>query len=201
VDYRLFNWVNRVQLHTGWAHGIFRFYAKDGIALFAVVLLAGWWVSRSRSDLAGVAGSVWAAGAALIGLAVNQVIGHAVDRARPYVTHPGVHLLVAPTKDASFPSDHAVVAGAVAAGLLLVDRRVGIVAAILAILMAFARVYVGAHYPGDVIAGLAIGGAIAAVAYRPVVAGLSALARWMLRTPLAVLVASDTDRAQAPAAG
>src|SRR5206468_879127 len=105
VDFRLFHWINRFQAHTGWAHGFFRLYAKDGVVLFAVVLLAGWWVSRSRRDLAGVAGSVWAAIAALVGLAANQVIGSAVDRARPYANHPGVHLLVSPTKDFSFPSD------------------------------------------------------------------------------------------------
>ena len=38
----------------------------------------------------------------------------------------------------------------------------GIVASALAIVMALTRVYVGAHYPGDVIAGLALGGAVAA---------------------------------------
>ena len=42
------------------------------------------------------------------------------------------------------PSDHATVVGAVAVGLLLVNRRWGIVAAIAAVVMAFARVYVGA---------------------------------------------------------
>ncbi|GAC1361611.1 MAG: hypothetical protein NVSMB32_00820 [Actinomycetota bacterium] len=59
-----------------------------------------------------------------------------------------MHLLLARTGDFSFPSDHAAVAGAVATALFLVDRRIGLVAAILALAMAFARVYVGAHYPG-----------------------------------------------------
>jgi undecaprenyl-diphosphatase len=49
----------------------------------------------------------------------------------------------------------------VAAGLILTNRRWGIIAAIAAVVMAFARVYVGAHYPGDVLAGLALGGAVA----------------------------------------
>jgi undecaprenyl-diphosphatase len=188
MDFRAFHWINRLQVHTGWANGFFRLYAKDGVVLFAAVLLAGWWVSRSRGDLAGVAGSVWASVAALIGLAANQVIGGWVDRARPYASHPGVHLLVARTKDFSFPSDHSVVAGAVAVGLLFVDRQVGIVGAVLAVLMAFARVYVGAHYPGDVLAGMAIGGAIAALGDRPAVAVLMPLARRAARSPLRPLV-------------
>src|SRR4051812_16298591 len=170
VDFRIFHWLNRLQAHTRWAHGFFRAYAKDGIALFAVLLLAGWWLSRSRGDLRGVAGSAWAAIAALIGLAANQVIGGAIDRARPYVSHPGTHLLVSRTSDFSFPSDHSVVAGAVAVGLLFVDRRIGTVAVVLAAVMAFARVYVGAHYPADVLGGLAIGSLIAAAGYRPAIA-------------------------------
>lgn len=191
MDFSWFDWVNRLQRHTTWAHRFFRLYAKDGIALFALALIGGWLVARARGDLRGVAGAVWAAIAALLGLAVNQWIGGAVDRARPYATHPHVHLLVSRTSDFSFPSDHSVVAGAVAAGLLLVDRRVGITTVVLAALMAFARVYVGAHYPGDVIAGLAIGAAIALVGARPAVALLTPLAAAVARTPLRPLVTSS----------
>lgn len=66
-------------------------------------------------------------------------------------------VLVHRSVDASFPSDHATMAGATAAGLLLLDRRLGVTAAVDAALMAFARVYVGAHFPVDVVAGLAVG--------------------------------------------
>ncbi len=44
----------------------------------------------------------------------GQLIGGAIDRARPYETLANVHLLVDKTKDFSFPSDHATAAGAVA---------------------------------------------------------------------------------------
>ena len=50
--------------------------------------------------------------------------------------------------------------GAVAAGLLLVRRRLGLLAALAAAVMAFARVYIGAHYPWDVLGGLAFGAVV-----------------------------------------
>ena len=127
----------------------------------------------------------------MVALAVGQLIGGAIDRARPYETMSNIHVLVDKTTDFSFPSDHATVAGAVAVGLLLTSRRWGIAATVLAILMAFTRVYVGAHYPADVVAGLALGGAVAAAGRVVVVPVLTRVATWMSRTRLRILVTRD----------
>ena len=70
---------------------------------------------------------------------------------------PTAHALIDRTSDFSFPSDHATTVGAVAAALWLANRRFGLVAGVLALLMAFSRVYVGVHYPGDVLGGLTLG--------------------------------------------
>jgi undecaprenyl-diphosphatase len=100
-------------------------------------------------------------------------------------------MLVARSTDYSFPSDHAVMAGAVTAGILLAHRTLGLVAAALALLMAATRVYVGAHFPLDVVAGLAVGALVALVS--------SALAQPLVRrlvdvgsrTPLRVLLTAS----------
>lgn len=99
-----------------------------------------------------------------------------------------VHVLVDKTTDFSFPSDHATTAGAVAVGLLFANRRWGIVASALAVLTAFTRVYVGAHYPSDVVAGLALGGIVAAAGWFTIVPVLTRLAKRLTRTPLRPLL-------------
>jgi membrane-associated phospholipid phosphatase len=87
--------------------------------------------------------------------------------------------------DYSFPSNHATLAGAVAVGVLLVNRRLGVLAGIAALAMAASRVYIGIHYPHDVLAGLALGAAAAWAGHlllrRPISRLVQALTRTRLR--------------------
>ena len=189
MDSRIFRWVNRLANRTGWAHGVFTAFAKYGIVLFAALLLVAYIDGRQHGDLRAVAGSIWAAGSALVALGIGQLIGGAINRARPYDAMKGVHVLVARTTDFSLPSDHATVAGAVALGLFLTNRRWGNIAVVLAVAMAFTRVYVGAHYPSDVLAGLALGGAVAVAGRFVVVPLLVRGAERLSHTALRPLVA------------
>ena len=80
---------------------------------------------------------------------------------RPFTTHPDILLLTPHAAGKSFPSDHATAAFAFAfASLAFLSRRWGLVALVAAVLIGFARVYAGIHYPGD-IAGSALVSALA----------------------------------------
>lgn len=117
----------------------------------------------------------------VLALCLNILLGALIFEPRPFISHPGVvHKLIAHAADASFPSDHEAVAMSIALTLVFyviwllgrfsrerADARLGrvapallgaLVAVAMAVFIGFARVYVGVHYPVDI-----VGGAICAV--------------------------------------
>jgi membrane-associated phospholipid phosphatase len=132
--------------------------------------------------------ALWAPLGMLLAVAVNQPIVAGVHEARPYNNLHHILVLATRSTDPSLPSDHATMAGAVTVGLFLVSRRLGALTAIAAILMAFARVYIGAHYPQDVIAGLALGALVTGIGYLIARRPLTALVHRMQQAPLRPLV-------------
>ncbi len=91
----------------------------------------------------------------------NMVIKTVVDRARPYLAVPGIQNLIT-VHGSSFPSGHAGSAFA-AAGVMwqTLPRLYGAAALVLAALIGLSRVYLGVHYPSDVLGGMLIGLTIA----------------------------------------
>lgn len=185
-DFRV---VNDFARDTAWLHGFMEFVAKDGIAFMALALIAGWWIARRARSPRGVALSVWGALAALIAVGIAQPISHAANETRPFeVTSLHALTLIHHSTDPGFPSDHATAAGAVAAALCFVSWRLGIVAWLAALILAFSRVYVGVHFPQDVVAGLALGAAVAVIGALVLGRVLTYIADWLTRTPLRVLI-------------
>jgi len=157
----LFDQINQFAKATPWLQPIMTGYAQYGIVLFAALLVAGWWTARRSGDPRTMAAALLAGTSTLLAVALNQPLVAFVHEARPNTTHPAIVVLAQRSTDWSFPSDHATMAGAAAAGLWFVSRRLGLTAAIAALFMGFARVYIAAHYPADVLAGLALGAVVA----------------------------------------
>jgi len=115
----LFDQINAFARATPWLHAVITFYAGYGVVVFALLLAAGWWSARRSRQPQRMAATVCAGAATLLAVGINQPIVDAVHEARPYTDHPGILVLATRSADFSFPSDHAVMAGAVAVGLAL----------------------------------------------------------------------------------
>ncbi|MET7616876.1 phosphatase PAP2 family protein [Streptomyces sp. NPDC005408] len=149
-----------------WLDRTMEFVGEYGIMLAMVlVVLWCWWSVRRRGttedSVAAVAGLIWAPLAAGIALLINIPIRGFVERPRPFRDHQGIEVLVAGKTDYSFVSDHATMAMAIAAGLFVAHRKFGLAGIGLALAEGFCRVYMGVHYPTDVIGGFALGTAVA----------------------------------------
>ncbi len=87
----------------------------------------------------------------------NLILKPLIGRVRPFDVNTAIRLLIQAPTDFSFPSGHTFASFACAVTLFLEDRRLGIPALILAVLIAFSRLYLYVHYPTDVLAGLLLG--------------------------------------------
>lgn len=91
-------------------------------------------------------------------LITNVTLKNLVARTRPYEVVDGLILLIERQSDFSFPSGHTCASFAAAVVYWrMMDKKYSIPLLILAALIAFSRLYVGVHYPSDVLAGLLIG--------------------------------------------
>lgn len=180
--------VNHFAQSTPALHTSMRVFAQYGVVLFAAVLALAWWQARRDEDPQTMAAALWAPVGALVAIGLNQPLSNLVGEARPYTVFPHALVLVARSHDLSFPSDHAVMAGAVAAGVLLSSRRLGAFTWVAAVVLAFARVYVGAHFPLDVVIGLLFGAAVTVTGYLVVRPLLVLVVTGLARTPARLLV-------------
>lgn len=88
----------------------------------------------------------------------NMLIKNIVQRMRPYLVLEELRIIIPRPSEFSFPSGHSAASFAAAASFYrLLPKKLGVPAIVLAALIAFSRLYVGVHYPTDVLAGALMG--------------------------------------------
>jgi undecaprenyl-diphosphatase len=132
-----------------WIAGIVLAVAQAGLFVVPVVILGVWLVARAPADgrreavLVGVIAAVLAA-------AVGLVLERTLNRPRPFA-ELGFAPLFPHAADASFPSDHTLVGVALVGPMLWRAPKLGIWLMLWALLIGFARVAAGVHYPTDIV--------------------------------------------------
>ncbi|MEY9944112.1 phosphatase PAP2 family protein [Kitasatospora sp. GAS1066B] len=150
---------------TGWAadapHWLdqaIRTWSDLGLGLFAVFMIWGWWQARRADSV--VMARVLASPLIVVAVyVVNSILKSLVHEVRPCQQLPStVTVETCPgVGDWSFPSNHSVIAFAAAVALFFAYRRLGAIALVAAVLMAASRVWIGVHYPHDVVVGSLVG--------------------------------------------
>ncbi|GAB3174913.1 phosphatase PAP2 family protein [Streptomyces incanus] len=172
----------------GWVDDVVSAWSTYGLAVFAALMAVAWWRARRLSPVAAVA-ALAVPVIVVAAFGVNDVLKLLVREDRPCQSLQVITLEACPAPgDWSFPSNHTAIAAAAAMALLLVSRRLGAVAAVAACAMAASRVWVGAHYPHDVAAGVIIGALVAALAMLTLRRRPDSLVRWITGTRLRPLV-------------
>lgn len=141
-------------LRFEWLNPIVLFLTSLGNAGVIWIVLAVLFLIQKKYQKTGIAMTI----ALLLGLLVtNILLKNWVCRPRPYVAIPQLNALVT-AADWSFPSGHST--SSMAAALVIfcrTPRKIGIPAIILGVSICLSRLYVGVHYPSDVVCGALIG--------------------------------------------
>ncbi|MFD0681968.1 MULTISPECIES: undecaprenyl-diphosphatase [unclassified Paenibacillus] len=158
LDYQWFQAVNQLAAKFSTLNPLMAFCAVNLDYLFYLGVVVYWFV-RTPENRQMVVSTLLSAAAAL---GTNGIIGAIYHRDRPFVAHHVIQL-VNHEASASFPSNHAAAAFAVAASIWLWRRKDGWVWFILAALIGFSRIWSGIHYTTDIVGGAILGILIAVV--------------------------------------
>ncbi|GHJ10778.1 hypothetical protein TPA0907_51450 [Micromonospora humidisoli] len=157
----------------------FAVHFTEAVILLLGLLLVALAVPRlRRADPWSRALALVAPATVVLAYGCSELLKSLLDEERP--CRGAVTILAAPCPppgDWSFPSNHATIAGALATAVLLLSPRWGLLAAPLALLAAFSRVFVGVHYPHDVLAGLLLGLAVTLLVTLPAARYLAGMLR------------------------
>ena len=161
ADQTLFFWINGLAGHVAWIDAVVRILSCDLFlpVVTIIALIAVWFSGRNMEDRSrnqyGVMCSLASMGIANLLVFILNAILH--DRLRPFEAFPDkVHLIFYQPSDPSFPSNAAAASFALATGIWVYNRKLGYLLSIPALIISFGRIYMGVHYPLDIIGGFVV---------------------------------------------
>jgi undecaprenyl-diphosphatase len=158
VNGSIFDAINDLAGQNVVADDLAKAAARYLVFAIAAAVAFYWFAGRGKQRAENQAMVVGAMAAAVLGLAMASLIQHFYIHPRPFMDRQDVILLIKHSPDPSLPSEHAVAAFSVASAALWSRRFIS--AAVLlaaALVLGFARIYTGLHYPADVAVAAGVG--------------------------------------------
>lgn len=157
MEQHIFRWFNS-RLHNKFLNLFFYYLTNLGGATFTIIAtLAVWQFAPSPWGRAGLQ--------AAVALAISHVpvaiVKKLYPRIRPYLAIPETITFRNPLTDHSFPSGHTTAIFSVTVPFMLTDPLMILLLLPFALIVAVSRMYLGLHYPSDVLVGAAIGTSVA----------------------------------------
>ena len=155
LDYLLFKIINNLAGKYGFLDKIGIFCAQLLILILPLAILIIYYFhsKKVKAKLMILTG----AGSVCLAMFINYFISLFYFRPRPFVSYQVNQLIEKSSLDKSFPSDHAALSFALAFSIYFFNKKLGIIAFIIALLVSLARIFCGLHYPLDILAGLMVG--------------------------------------------
>lgn len=167
-EFQLLDWIQG--LHTPLGNALMSFFSRLGDFGLVWIILAAVLLCLPKYRRLG---TVVAAALLVDLLLCNVLIKPLVARTRPYDVNTLIELIVSKPIDYSFPSGHTAAAFAAVSAMFFVKNRLWVPAGILAVVIAFSRMYLYVHYPTDILGGIVVGIASGAAG--------AFLVRWMMK--------------------
>lgn len=157
MDLNLFHWINEFAGRYDWLDKFALFFADPAIYVLGALVALLWFMDEGTQRVKNQYAVIMAAQALFLCRGIlTEFIRQVFPRPRPFVEN-AVNLLVEHNAlDAGFPSAHAVAAFAIAIPVFIYNRKAGTWLLLIAFLISLSRVFIGVHYPSDILAAFVL---------------------------------------------
>lgn len=161
INIELFRMFNDLGKEVMFLNPIMIFFAKymKYFLLFGIIM---YWFTRKRENRIMIISSMFAF---VVAEVFGAIAGAIHSNNQPFAELSNVNQLIGHAIDNSFPSDHAIEFFSICITFLLFKKNLRYVWLVIAILVSFSRVWVGVHYPADILVGAILGIIGAALCY------------------------------------
>lgn len=152
MNYEIFQWINDLAGRSPYLDRSMIFITNSVPYIVIAFILFLWFTTNKEKRAEKQYTAIYIVFSCLLGLSINAILHLFYYHPRPFVAHH-VHQLIPHPADSSFVSDHSVLVFSIACTLLLRNDSWKYPVLVWAIIVGISRIFVGVHYPADVIGG------------------------------------------------